>query len=503
MTKKGKASARAKKNNMAGRKIKGRGNYSTFNLRGMASKLDQVLGSIPKGTFARKGAQIGAKYGPVGALAGKGIGAGIAAITGYGNYQVRANSLSQVSTSVDMVPQFVKNDHSIRVRHREFIRDLVVPSSPTGFNLSSSLINPANKDMFPWLATLAKQYSQYKIHGMVFAYKTMSSDITAGGSLGTVIFATNYNSIDRDYSTKIEMENSEFAVSCKPSNSLVHAIECDPKYSGLDVLYVRDPAYETSDTSDRRFYDYGKFQVATQGLPGITGTTMGEIWVSYDIEFMKPIIGGGNTNLGKTIVSNPSGVVGVSATSNIGTITMRNPTAVPTAGSLFSPAPIATGGTITGDTALNGPVVSFDLQDTILRKNGRYLVSYFGYADTTTTNFSLAAPSVANVIDLNVVNNGAATGVRYNYGPAISQTVPYISRQIVATAGINYLIQFVVLVTGVSAATDFVSVRPSNYTTAPSAMVANVNRAVTVEWLSLGSNEQTPGYTPLAPVYPP
>jgi len=500
MTKSKKASARAKKNNMAGRKIKGKGNYQTFNLRGIASKLDQVLGAIPKGTFARKGAQMGAKYGPLGALAGKGIGAGIAAVTGYGNYSVRANSLSQVSTSVDMVPQFVKNDHSIRVRHREFIRDLAVPSNPTDFNLTSQLINPANKELFPWLATMAKQYSQYKVHGMVFVYKTMSSDITAGGSLGTVIFGTNYNSIDRSFLSKVEMENSEFAVSCKPSNSLVHAIECDPKYSGLDVLYVRDPAYETTDTSDRRFYDYGKFQVATQGLPGITGTTMGELWVSYDIEFMKPVIGGGAI-VGKTILSSPSGALVVGPTSAITQIILRGAAAVPS--TLFSPAPLSTGGIISGDIGLNGPVVTFSSLDVILRKNGRYVITYSGDAATGPTAYTLGEISGSQVIACVATNAGSATSLVYNYGILGPQVMPHAGTTAVAAVGLTYALQYVVLVNGITAATDTVTLRPSNFTVSSVNKVASVNRNVMIEWSVIGSNEQSQSYTVNAPVYPP
>lgn len=273
------------------RSIKGRGDYATVAaISGLAKKLDSTLKKIPKGTLASRGSNIGAAV-------GRAFGSGLSAITGYGDYTVRGNSLGTVSTSSDMVPQFCARktgDHATRITHREFIGDLKVPSNPTEFsNAFAHNINPSNGTLFPWLSKMAPLYSQYKIHGMVFVYKTMSSNFSAsGGPLGTVIMATNYNVNDLKFGDKIQMENAEFSVSTDPSRNIVHAIECDPKSSGPQTLFVRDPTSNDPTTvGDARFFDYGKIQIATTGLPGSSGTVLGELWVSYDIELLKPVIG--------------------------------------------------------------------------------------------------------------------------------------------------------------------------------------------------------------------
>jgi len=493
MTKNKKARPQAKR--MGGKKIKGKGDYQTFNLRGMAQKLDKALSSIPKGTFAKKVAQMGAKYGPLGALAGRGLGAGLAAVTGYGNYSVRSNSLGKMSTSVDMIPQFVKNDHSIRVTHREFVKDLVVPNSPGTFSLESFLINPANAVLFPWLATMARQYSQYKIHGMVFAYKTMSSDITAGGALGTVIMATNYNSIDRAFVNKIEMENSEFAVSTKPSMSLIHAIECDPKYSGLDVLYVRDPSYETLDTNDRRFYDYGRFQLATTGLPGNTGTTMGELWVSYDIEFMKPIIGGSGLPTyipGKTLVSKSNGTTGVGTSINkVGYILFDGVNINPTASTSYSLLPATVSGT-SGDTGLENTVVNIDSSKVTLRKNGTYVVSFIGDANSSSTTSRLGpANSLLATLTATLAGTAAASTSVGNF------SVPHLVTEAAVPSGYNYTFVSEIVVTGIVSGTDYVTLTPSTFTSATAALVTAWSRNVSVQWYALGVNSQEPTFVPV------
>lgn len=492
MTKKSKANSRAKKNTGV-RKIKGRGDYQTFNLRGMAQKLDQALSSIPKGAFAYKGAQMGSRFGPLGALAGKGLGAGLAAVTGYGNYSVRANSLSKVSTSVDMIPQFVKNDHSVRVTHREFVKDLVVPINPSSFVLEDFLINPANKTLFPWLATMARQYSQYKIHGMVFAYKTMSSDITSGGALGTVIMATNYNAIDRAYQSKIEMENSEFAVSTKPSMSLVHAIECDPKYSGLDVLYVRDPSYETTDTNDRRFYDYGRFQLATTGLPGTTGTVMGEIWVSYDIEFMKPVLGGNELPTyiqGASVISKANGSVGVQSSQNkICSVIVTGTALNPASSTTYNLLPDTY--TVSGDTGIVGTAISINSTNLVLRRNGEYTISLSGVAASSAAN-QVLAPATGIT---NIALNGAGTGATVSIGPIGVNNLSFAAPPITSTTGYSYLLQWNVVVSGIENDSEFVTVTPTTFTSNTGACVTGWIRTLSVDWVALGTNSQDPNYT--------
>jgi hypothetical protein len=230
-------------------------------------------------------------FGPVGGVLGGLAGKAVATITGMGDYTVQSNSLLDTAmTTADSVPQFVKNEHSVTIRHREYITDLAVPLTPGAFDLNSYRLNPGDEKTFPWLSRIARQYQEYKFKGAVFVYKTMSSDITAGGALGTVVIATNYNTNDNEFTSKMQMEQSEFCVSTKPSQSILHPIECAPGAGRAEFLYVRTPGSESGAMQDARLYDWGKTQVATVGLPGTTGNVLGELWVSYDIELTKPIL---------------------------------------------------------------------------------------------------------------------------------------------------------------------------------------------------------------------
>jgi hypothetical protein len=433
-------------------------------------------------------------------------GAGLSAISGYGNYNVSSNSLTTVSASMDMVPQFVKNEHSIRVKHREFIRDMLVPDDPGAFSLTDYVINPGNRDLFPWLGQMARQYSQYKIHGMVFAYKTMSSDYAASGPLGTVFMATNYNALDRPFNSKIELENTEFAVSTKPSMSLVHAIECDPKVSGFDILYIRDPTYDTGETSDRRFYDYGRFQVGSQGLPGEAGSTLGELWVTYDIELIKPIIGGTFVN-GTSLISRADGTVGVGSNNDECDLNVTMPAINPVVSTAYNVIP-TNAGTLSGDVGLWGKVFNTSSTGFLkFLKNGIFRIHVTGFGNTspTTSRFAIVATTPLTPVMVvggrawyNAPNKETAPTTVQPLGALL---VPHLPTEAVGTSVCLYNAYLEVRVYGIQddGTNDYVTLSLPSFTTHSATLVTNYTRGINVSWAAYGLNEQTTAYL----TYPP
>lgn len=414
--------------------ITGQGDYRTT-LNDLKQRVDRVMRLAPKGSFGRAGSAAGMAFGgPVGAAVGGALGKGLSAITGYGDYQVKSNSLSTISTSVDTVPQFVRNDHAVRVIHREFVKDIVVPMVPGAFNNDTFVINPSNVELFPWLSSLSKQYQQYNIRGMIVEFKSMSSDYAASGPLGTVAIATNYNVNDTPFPNKIALENSEFAVSCKPSMSLMHAIECDPEFSGRKYYYVRDPATEGSATSDARLFDVGLLQVATVGLPGGPGSTLGEMWVSYDIEFTKPVLPGPadtpiyNLTNGFALTSQRDG--SSSKTDGVISRILYTQTSQPLLVADAVTTPFSgTEANITPslDTGLDGTVSTVtNTGNMTITKDGYYTVKYSAFADTTATKtvygsaddlptastFTGSGSGLASSVDTSIVAQRAHSGAQ-------------------------------------------------------------------------------------------
>lgn len=264
------------------RRLQGRGAYNFVDsVKNLGRKIDSVASKIPKGTFRT----IGSAFGPKGAA----IGQALSTITGYGSYDVNHNTImtsTQVGAAAENIPTFQKGSHGSTITHREFIRNVVVPSAPNDFNNTSERLAVDNASVFPWLSRLSTRYQRYKVKGMVFQYRSTSTDYN---NSGTIAIAVNYNATERPYTNMPAVLNSQFACSSKPSVSFFAPVECDPK-SHPDGFYIRHEN-EISGVTDVRMSSIGILNVVTAGLSLPVGTVLGELWVTYEIELISPYMG--------------------------------------------------------------------------------------------------------------------------------------------------------------------------------------------------------------------
>lgn len=280
--------------------------------------------------FASVGKHIGGMFGKPWGRIGEGFGHIIGRILGSGDYQTGPMVRSNVLTNSTEVPQFADIGRANVVIHREYIGDVITSSTIGAFKNESYDLQPANNRTFPWLSTIAENYEQYRIHGMVFFFKSTSGESVASTNtaIGTVILATEYNVDSPAFTNKQAMENSQFAQSGKASVSMIHGIECDLRDRPLNNYFIQPDGTQGND----RFTNFGKFQIATQGFQAAS-VNVGELWVSYVIEFFKPQvprnIGG---SIPTTIVSRvcptiPVGLFGTSDLASKGnlTVTFNNP----------------------------------------------------------------------------------------------------------------------------------------------------------------------------------
>lgn len=208
-------------------------------------------------------------------------------LTGFGDY-AEASGPAPIH-GLDPPIMTNQSTREVVISHREYIGDVV--SGPAGtFSLQSYKINPGNPLTFPWLSSIASNFQQYRMQGCVFEFKTTSADAlnSVNTALGQIIMATNYNVVQGDFQSKYEMENTEFANSCKPSASMMHAIECAKHLTVLDELYVA-PEGNIPVGQPEQFCNFANFQIATNGLQG-SNVNLGELWVTYEVCLMKPIV---------------------------------------------------------------------------------------------------------------------------------------------------------------------------------------------------------------------
>lgn len=267
---------------------------------------------------------LGGLLGPAGARVGASLGDWGANVLGMGDYEVKSNTLLEGNG----VPKVHATKRGVSISHREFLGD-VTGSSP--FTSRTYPINPGSSATFPWLSNIAAMFQSYRIKGMIFEFNSTSADAlnSVNTALGTVIMSTQYNVALPSFVNKAEMEQYEYTVSGRPSRNLTHCIECDPSLQVMEHLFTRTG--ELPIGQDYQFYDWGNFQLATVGMQA--AAVIGELWVSYEIEFLKPRIASGGcwpgdftrvsngpytqgSNLLGNIQTNPVGNLGVTIASS-------------------------------------------------------------------------------------------------------------------------------------------------------------------------------------------
>jgi hypothetical protein len=332
--------------------------------------------------------------GPAGGTFGEGAGAWVSKLIGSGDYEVKSNSI--YSKGHAGVPTFANSGRTVRIQHREYLGDI---TGSTAFSNRSYALNPGSSNTFPWLAAVASNYQQYKFHGLVFCFNSMSADAlnSVNTALGTVIMATQYNVNRDDFASKLEMEGYEFSCSTRPSQCLMHPVECAVGETPIEQMYIRSG--EVPSGEDRRLYDHGNFQVATTGMQA--AANIGELWVTYDVELYKPRVPPGgsvagqftriengpytNTDVLGSIQTVPKGNLGITVVSN-GTYYNR----------IFFPSNLTT---------------------------GKFFVSVYWYA-TGSTAMTMTQPTLTNltyVTDFHLSQDGYlfspgnATAIRQSY----------------------------------------------------------------------------------------
>lgn len=220
-----------------------------------------------------------------GSLASAAASNAIRTVTGYGAYSGMRGGMQ--GKTIPKIRNAGQNDGSVVISNEEYLGDIKSSVTAGKFLNTYVKLNPGNKAAFPWLGSIAENFQEYRWEGLCFTFKSMSGNAltSTDTSLGSVILSTNYDPVQSPPSTKAEMENMEFANSGKPSQTIKHFIECAKSQTPLTNLYVA--SQKLAPQGDQRFYNFGTFNIATQGLQG-SQVNVGELWVSYQVRLFKP-----------------------------------------------------------------------------------------------------------------------------------------------------------------------------------------------------------------------
>jgi hypothetical protein len=298
-----------------------------------------------------KGSRVGNIIRSVGRTAGNLFGVGnlghlagdaIARISGFGEYKIRYNT---IMNPMQAPPAFADPSNGTRIRHREYVGTI---SSSTAFSSLRYSINPGLSQLFPWLSQMAINFEEYKLHGLVVTLNTSSATAVASTNTALGIWGavTQYDPTDTAFLSRVEAENYVGCNTAVVCQTLLHGIECKPNSDVLNQYFVRSSS--VTDAEDLKFYDHGIINIITEGAQA--ASVIGELWVSYDIEFFKPKLASvrdDNTALADIYnIGAPAGIMGGSSSiprtgSNLGTsvssngLTLNIPATAPTGNYLY------------------------------------------------------------------------------------------------------------------------------------------------------------------------
>jgi len=248
--------------------IRGRGDYTIG--RGIGSSIGGWIGDKLEG-FVRKIFGVG-DYS-----------------VGKAPYEVAQNSLIAGTTAPAMHSD---NSGATEMAYHEFIGNI---GMTTDFSVKSYPINITHPQTFPWVSHIAKNYQQWELIGCIFFLRTLSSDTVVAPvqGLGSVVGAVRYDVNSDQPKSKMEIANSMFASSCKPSQNMALPLECAPNQTILHPLKVQTSGVEPDEP---QFYQMGWLDLATEGAPNDYADAM-ELHVVYHLRLYKPRLTNGPDTL--------------------------------------------------------------------------------------------------------------------------------------------------------------------------------------------------------------
>ncbi len=170
-------------------------------------------------------------------------------------------------------------DGDCRIAHREYLGDL---AGSVSFAANSYSVNPGLPATFPWLSAIAQRYESYRFASLRFEFETQSATTTTG----SVILAVDYDANDSAPDSKAQVLTFRDAVRSPPWKSCMFSAAKED-LSKRSSYYVRNGSLGSS--QDITLYDVGNLFACTQAQAGTT--SVGELYVEYDIILMTPQAG--------------------------------------------------------------------------------------------------------------------------------------------------------------------------------------------------------------------
>jgi len=163
------------------------------------------------------------------------------------------------------------------IRHKEMIK-VIVTLADSFWVPSRFQCQPGLSSTFPWLATVAMNFREYRFNNLVFTYEPSCPTNFTGGATMIPLYDPN----------QATPESSQAALDCKNAVNVPIYQRASTNFAGQKTqknLLIRTNTLSVP--TETPFYDSGAFVFALDTTTG--AQTYGKLFVSYDIDLFIPV----------------------------------------------------------------------------------------------------------------------------------------------------------------------------------------------------------------------
>lgn len=207
---------------------------------------------------------------------------------------VQVSSQGNYGSIVRNTPHiFSSGAKSLVIRHREFMGALNSQGSTTSVNLSYWPLNPGDHTTFPWLSSIARNFSMYKFRKASLIYVSEAATSTAG-CIMVAYCPDATRAVSNTPKTKTDLLELDCALRAAPWES------CSVDCTLLNVKKFVFPGnnYNPTSLAGGVFSDvnYGGLPdmrdvcdgVIFSGTTGTPAGVLGDIYLDYEVELFDP-----------------------------------------------------------------------------------------------------------------------------------------------------------------------------------------------------------------------
>lgn len=181
-------------------------------------------------------------------------------------------------------PRFSSRGNVVKIRHREYVIDLISSSTTEAFSISQLAVNSGNQILCPWLATVSSCFLQYRFLSAKFSLESQVSTATAG----TMFMCCLPDASSNLLSNKSAVMAVDGAVRSSDWGCVTYTV---PKN-----ILTRLPRYLTSGVQGavvgggNLANDISNVCQLQYGAVGVSGTSvpLAELYFEYEVELFTP-----------------------------------------------------------------------------------------------------------------------------------------------------------------------------------------------------------------------